>query len=341
MEEISPTKASRFKILTVLAIAASISLGAYMYSAKVITLELDGNEWEINTYAETVSDLLEEEEIILDSLAYINLPLDTELVNDMKIIIKSPKLYTLSMGETMDEVKSIYTKVRDVLNDLNIQLGELDYVEPDLDQHLSSGDTIDIYRIREEIEEVEEVIPHDKIVRKNDKIDIGTSKVIQEGKDGMKIKEYKKIYKNGELVQTFQAGESIVEEAIPTITEQGTKSVARTSRGNINYRKTLTMTATAYNNSYASTGKRPGDKYWGITASGTKARVGAVAVDPRVIPLGTRLYVESLDGTGDYGFCVAEDTGGAIKGNKIDLFFNTAGEVRRFGRRKVKVYILD
>ncbi len=72
------------------------------------------------------------------------------------------------------------------------------------------------------------------------------------------------------------------------------------------------MTATAYDLSYESCGKRPGDKYYGITASGTKARVGAVAVDPRVIPLGTKLYVESLDGTKDYGFCTAEDTGGGL-----------------------------
>ena len=66
-----------------------------------------------------------------------------------------------------------------------------------------------------------------------------------------------------------------------------------------------------------------------------------MAVDPRVIPLGTRLYVQSLDGSSDYGFAVAEDTGGAIKGNKIDLFFETAEQVRQFGRRRVKVYILD
>ncbi len=62
---------------------------------------------------------------------------------------------------------------------------------------------------------------------------------------------------------------------------------------------------------------------------------------PKGNTAGYKLYVESLDSTKDYGFCVAEDTGGAIKGNKIDLFFNTAGEVKQFGRRKVKVYILD
>lgn len=72
-----------------------------------------------------------------------------------------------------------------------------------------------------------------------------------------------------------------------------------------------------------------------------KAGPGVVAVDPRVIPLGTRLYIASTDGTADYGYALPGDTGGAIKGNKIDLFFSTASQVRQFGRRNVTVYILD
>ncbi|WP_286977476.1 3D domain-containing protein, partial [Candidatus Aquicultor secundus] len=70
-------------------------------------------------------------------------------------------------------------------------------------------------------------------------------------------------------------------------------------------------------------------------ANGMKARKGVVAVDPRVIPLGTRLYIEG------YGEAIAADTGGAIKGNRIDLCYNTPGECFDFGRRSVKVSILD
>lgn len=82
------------------------------------------------------------------------------------------------------------------------------------------------------------------------------------------------------------------------------------------------MLATAYTH----TGNR--------TATGTMPRVGVVAVDPKVIPLGTRLYIDG------YGFARAEDTGGAIKGDKIDLFLDTSEEAKRFGRRWVTVYIL-
>lgn len=87
--------------------------------------------------------------------------------------------------------------------------------------------------------------------------------------------------------------------------------------------RTMTMEATAY----TATGN--------LTASGTRARVGAVAVDPNVIPLGTRLYIEG------YGYATAEDTGGAIKGNIIDLYMNSNSEVYNWGRRPVKVTILD
>ena len=80
--------------------------------------------------------------------------------------------------------------------------------------------------------------------------------------------------------------------------------------------------------------------YVGHTYSGTLARVGAIAVDPTVIPLGTKMYVVSNDGQYVYGYCVAEDIGGGIKGNKIDLYFDTYAECWDFGVRMCTVYIL-
>ena len=100
------------------------------------------------------------------------------------------------------------------------------------------------------------------------------------------------------------------------------------------------MNSSAYDLSFESCGKNPGDRGYGITASGMKAARGIVAVDPRVIPLGTKLYIESLDGSADYGYAIAGDTGGAIKGNRVDLFMDTKAEALQWGRRSVKVYIL-
>ncbi len=78
----------------------------------------------------------------------------------------------------------------------------------------------------------------------------------------------------------------------------------------------------------------------GITYSGTQARVGAIAVDPSFIPLGTTLYIVTNDGQYIYGVAVAEDIGGAIKGNIIDLYFNTFDECWIFGVRDCSVYVL-
>ena len=71
------------------------------------------------------------------------------------------------------------------------------------------------------------------------------------------------------------------------------------------------------------------------------SQVGAVAVDPKVIPLGTRLYIEAPDGSWTYGKAIAADTGGSIKGNKVDLYMESYDEAIRFGRRPAKVYILE
>jgi 3D (Asp-Asp-Asp) domain-containing protein len=104
----------------------------------------------------------------------------------------------------------------------------------------------------------------------------------------------------------------------------------RPSRGAFVRSRVLTMEATAYDPSPRTIGPRA----TGRTRNGMIARFGLVAVDPRVIPLGTKLFVEG------YGFALAADTGGAIKGNKIDLCFATRREALNFGRRQVRVHIL-
>lgn len=108
----------------------------------------------------------------------------------------------------------------------------------------------------------------------------------------------------------------------------------------IEYDGVMQFEATAYCACYDCCGKYPGNKWYGITATGTKAKVGTIAVDPNIIPLGTKVYVEGLYGAKNYGYAIAEDTGGAIKGKIIDLYFNTHRETINWGRQQVKVYIL-
>ncbi|WP_274652419.1 3D domain-containing protein [Paenibacillus humicola] len=96
--------------------------------------------------------------------------------------------------------------------------------------------------------------------------------------------------------------------------------------------------ATGYTAGVESTGKRPGHPLYGITYSGVKVRRGAVstiAADPKVFPIGTLLYVPG------YGYAIVADTGSAIKGRKIDLYFETKKQVfQQWGKRKVVVRVL-
>lgn len=96
----------------------------------------------------------------------------------------------------------------------------------------------------------------------------------------------------------------------------------------------MVVKATAYDPSPEQNGG-----YGGITAMGTSLRPGVIAVDPKVIPLGTKVYIEYMDGT-SFGYCVAEDTGGAIKGNRIDILFMDNAEAIKFGVRDMRLYIL-
>ena len=335
-------KAGKFRVLVVLAIVATLSLGFYMYQGNNVSLNLDGEIIEVVSYSKTVEEFIESEEINIKEGAFVSVPIDTKIKDDLEFTIKNPKNYTIDINGSLQEVTSVHTNIEEILKDLNIELGELDYTFPDKTEDIYPNTTIELYRVVEVIETQDVEIPFEEQVTMNKELDRGTIKVIQEGKNGLRRSEIKNKYINGVLDSSIVIKDEVVTEPIPRIVDKGSKElVISTSRGDTRYRKAITMKASAYDLSYESTGKSPGDKYYGITASGTKARPGVVAVDPNVIPLGTKLYIKSLDHTKDYGFAIAEDKGGAIKGNKIDLFFSTNAECISFGRRNVKVYILD
>ncbi|MFA7533320.1 MAG: 3D domain-containing protein [Tissierellaceae bacterium] len=343
MEEHPLKRAWKFQVLVALVVVAVISFGVYILrdGKMEVTINLDNEVRTLTSNADTVEDFLQENNIILEKGAYIDVALKAEIENNMTINIKRPRLYTIEANKIAIDVKSIYHSVGEILEDNNIVLGEKDFTSPRLEDSVLSGGKITLYKVEEVVEAYDEVIPFENIVNKNHSMDIGTTKTVQEGENGLKTIYLKKEFVDGKLLGTEVVGEETVSEPISQIIEKGTRDIIVTSRGDTSYRKAITMSATAYDLSYESCGKNPGDPGYGITASGTKARPGVVAVDPKVIPLGTKLYVQSLDGSKDYGFAIAEDTGGAIKGNKIDLFYEDSNVVYRFGRRKVKVYVLN
>lgn len=146
----------------------------------------------------------------------------------------------------------------------------------------------------------------------------------QDGRDGFVKKTFRITYKDGKPVEK-ELLKSERQEAQPALMLMS-RSGYQTSRGSFGRGRVMTMLATAYPAMVCGTGR---------TRTGTRAGYGQVAVDPRVIPLGSLVYVEG------YGFALASDTGGAIKGNRIDLCYPDFGTANRYGYKRVKVHVLS
>lgn len=154
----------------------------------------------------------------------------------------------------------------------------------------------------------------------------GEEKVLQEGTVGLDEVEEEIHYKQGDVIDTKELQRKTITPMQPKVVQVGTREV-EVSRSYDRVREVITMEATAYLPTDGG-----GD---GITATGIRARHGVVAVDPNVIPLGTRVYIPG------YGEAIAADTGGDIIGNRIDVVLEDYGSAMQFGRRTVDVYILS
>jgi len=182
----------------------------------------------------------------------------------------------------------------------------------------------------EEVKEVvhSEPIPYPTLRKSSSELRSGSSKTVRAGMNGEKKVTYKVTYKDGVEIRRETVSTKTIKNPVPEVIAVGNRS-ALASRGYLSGRKMVVMSATGYSPDPSENGGSS------RTSTGLKIGHGVVAVDPRFIPLGTRLYIEG------YGYAVAGDTGGAIKGNRIDLGHDTSSASNRFGRKKVKVYILD
>ena len=249
-------------------------------------------------------------------------------------------------GETLTTV-SKKENISALLTRMGITLSPLEMVAVDLsDQEL-------VLTVAEDItyyDEVREMETFNTVRVANPELPKGTERVVQEGADGVRTSIYEVVWSNGERISR-QFVEELDSTAVDQIVEYGTSaaaveqtdriaSVKKNADGSgtltfesgttLNFSQAKSMTATAY------TAGHGGADY--TTATGTFVEVGTVAVDKNVIPLGTRMYIVTNDGI-VYGMSVARDTG--VKGNKVDLYFNTYRECIEFGRRSCTVYILE
>lgn len=326
-----------------IALAVSIIILISLVSTYTLAATTSESNTKIKTAAEIseVSKALSTPADIDEKVSLIKDGLRTTLKPAINAVIQAN-------GETIET--TVYDRVdKEMLNKLGIETTELDYLTQTYNQEENTV-YVTLVSVTEKTVEESQIIKSSVVSIDNPYLYVGQTATIQKGYDGEKTIVYKVRYENGKETSKVMISEKIEKVAVDTIVEVGSKALpVYTSKYGFKtvenaeipaYVDSFVVNASAYDLSFASCGKNPGDRGYGITASGMKARYGVVAVDPNVIPLGTKLYITSLDGSWTYGEAVAGDTGGAIKGNRVDLFFDSYSECISFGRRQAIVYIL-
>jgi uncharacterized protein YabE (DUF348 family) len=302
--------------------------------AKQVQMVRGSEKKQFWTTADTVEEFLKEQNISLNEHDQIQPKIDTEIKEDLQIQVDKAFTLTLSDGGEERLVWSTSTTVADFLSQQGIELNELDRVEPNMDEFVAEKTKVNVIRVEKVTDVVEEPIKFAVVTKKDKTLAKGSEKTVTSGQEGLLKKEYEVVLENGKEVSRKLLTEKTVKEKRDKVVAVGTKEIVQTvSRGNnsANVSKEFYVSSTAY------TANCNGCS--GVTATGynLKANPNAkiIAVDPRVIPLGTKVYVEG------YGYAVASDTGSAIKGNKIDVFFASKSDAYRWGRKKVKIKILE
>lgn len=309
--------------------------------AKEIAIMIDGKEQKVESVNKTVGALLEEQGITLADYDIVEPSVDTPIQEAEQIdITKAFEVKWVDGGEE-EAVWATPMKVGELLRKQEVELGEHDRVEGlAMSSEVTPETVVNITRIELHEEKVE--VPTDFIVQEKPDANMfkGETKVLQEGKKGKVEKTFQITVKNGEEVSREVVAENVVESPTNKIVAVGTKvkeqpkETVTPSRDNNapTGGREFYVEATAYTPYCAGCS--------GITATGINVRANPnmklIAVDPRVIPLGSKVWVDG------YGYAIAGDTGGAIKGNRIDVLLPSEAYAREhWGRRTVQVKILD
>ena len=248
---------------------------------------------------------------------------------------KLNKEVTLIVNGEEKQISTFKYDVQDLLVAECVKYDNNDIVTKNLDEKLNDGMEIEVINVTEEVIKESKSVPFEVNVVEDKDLLKGQTKVEEEGKAGENQLVYKITYHNGKQVEKIFVEEVVSEKPINKIVKKGTKveevKVA-SSRGessrkissNANSKgKHMSVVATAYT----------GDS---ITSTGKKPKWGTIAVDPKVIPYGTKVYIPQFNKT-----FIAEDCGGAIKGNKIDIFMNDESSVYNWGRKTIDIYIVN
>lgn len=336
-----------------------------------VVVKADGSSTALNLTGGTVAQALQKAQVTVSPNDFVEPTLDTVLTEEAEIsVVRGVKIYLSRGGETKLKYVPEGT-VKEALAFAGCELCSEGNDGVKESSAVKSGMTLCVdevlYRTTFKTEKVEPTV----VEKACSSLPVGETEVEQEGKQGKVETSYKEKYVNGELVEKKEDKKTVVSKPVDKIVLVGTKapeavsvvvenspestpdddkeeepqsdisieadeeplfgSAADKSGDSFSYSTLISGTCTAYN------------EINGITAIGTAPQVGTVAVNPNVIPYGTRLYICSADGSYVYGYAIAEDTGTACMAGDIvvDLYMNSEEECNAFGRRDLNIYILD
>lgn len=302
--------------------AAFVILAAVMFIynnlvPREVTAAINGEKFEFESKAHTVEGFLEENDIEFSEGDYVSQPLTAYISDGMKIKIDHATDFKITADGKTRKYRTLANTVSEALKDKNVKVGRNDIVEPGLDELLTKDMKIVIKRVKIKEETKEEKIEFKTVTKDDSSLDEGTTKVVTEGVEGKAKVTYKVTYVDGVESSRSEISRETLTAAVDKVVANGT----RINFDGQSYSRKLVVKAYAYH-----TGG-------GWTAMSTPARVGEIAVDPSVIPLGSEVYIEGV------GARRAEDTGGNIVGNTIDIYMGSNAECISWGVRYVTIYI--
>jgi len=277
------------------------------------------------TTSRTVEKFIESHEIdYVDGQDEMDVLLEDKIKKSMTINIKKAFTVKVKADGKTKEATILPMKVEALLKQVGVKLDSDDIVEPELKETLKKGDKVVVKRVKVKKVEEEVTDQYETYYQANSSMQIGTISVTQEGSNGTIKEIYKEKYIDGKLHDRELVETETIEAAQDKIISYGTSIVFRKPAGLSYERKIEGVKAVSY---YFKGNPRG--------AYGLPCTYGTVAVDPDVIPLGSKLYIEG------YGYAIANDVGSGIKGNKIDVYMEKYEQCLIWGARNTTVYVID
>jgi uncharacterized protein YabE (DUF348 family)/3D (Asp-Asp-Asp) domain-containing protein len=326
------------------AIIVTASISGFVWAQKQARIVVDGHAVEVWTQAADVGALLAQSHIAVNPGDVVIPSTTSPVTRGLIVTVRHATRVVVSVAGRASSLAVVGDTVADALVAAGIDPVANPTVTPALSAKLVSGMTISVPRVFARMTPETVLLPFGRRVVDDPELPRGMRQIVSKGSVGSALRIYRSYVANGVEGTRTLAAVRTVAPAVDEVVAIGTGTRSGHYTAIVASARVLARTTDAEppppgvgrKMRLEATGYAPGEP--GVDhccATGAYATHGVIAVDPRVIPLGTHVYVPG------YGYAIAADTGGAIKGDHIDLCFDTIGETEQWGRRTVTIVVLD